>query len=440
MKPVVLAGSLASADRGHMLRSLASFAGKSADQWLPPPHPAGSGSLPLSWRDVRALPASQLCDAVAAAGPNHCIDAWSYASRALAAMMAGDYHASRHLAYYAQLRAALSILANLGVGVFNGVNYAIRPDGSILRLDSSPPGRPNGRGLGTHSVVWEALRLWANGSTTSKIFLDLVRIRGVSLRECLSAIWPGFPSVGAATALIEAWGVDLKKWKDEHQYRNISSYTPQALNPLSLTTQDASSFIRSFWSLFEPAGGAGFDNLDRFLLRSLLLKQHRVVTGNSRYKSGSIDSRYDELPARIRALASKEFLTNAQQPRGPEMLQRAAAIVNPARPTEMLGRAFLLLRAATAFTHTSFVEAGLDIETDLRPWIDQWAASRGFWAPTTPLDDPADLWADIEWALVEFDDSLDPAPPSLNAWLRAGPNGAPTIFEAERIAVWSLSA
>jgi len=440
MKPVVLQSALDVADRGHVLRSLANFANKPVDQWLPPPHPARSGQLPLAWRDVRALRNPQLCDAVAAAGPNHCIDAWSYASRALAALMAGDFHAARHLAYYAQLRAGLSILANLGVGVFNRVNYVVCANGSFTRLDSSPADRPNNAGLGTHDVVWEALRMWAAGPETSKAFLDLVKIRGVSLRECLSSIWPGFATVGAASTLIEAWGVDLRRGKDEHRYRNISSYTPQAFNPLPLDTQDASNFIRSFWSLFEPTGGGGFDNLDRFLLRSLLLKQHRLVTGNSRYAKGSIDHRYDELPARIRALAPKEFLINAQQPRGPDMLQRAAVSTSPARPTEMLGRAFLLLRAATAFTHSSFVEAGLDAGTALRPWLDQWAASRGFWAPTDPLDDPVDLWADIEWALVEFDESLTPPPTSLNAWLRAGPNGAPTIFEAERIAVWSLCA
>ena len=113
------------ADRGHILRATANFRGKPASAWLSPRHPAGSGSLPSSWQQVLKLPAQQLIEAVAAAAPNHCIDGWSYVSRAMSALLAGDLHAARHLSYYAELRAGLSLLGSLGIGIFNGINFVV---------------------------------------------------------------------------------------------------------------------------------------------------------------------------------------------------------------------------------------------------------------------------------------------------------------------------
>lgn len=434
----IIAGVLANADRGHMLGALATFSKKSPDQWCPVGHPANDGQLP-DWRTLSSVPVKQAIEAVAAAAPNHCIDGWSYASRALSAVLAGDSHAARHLAYYAQLRAGLSILANLGVGIFNRTNFVVTAAGAIARLDTSP--RRNGPGLGTHDVVWAALKDWASDAQTSRVFLELVKIRGSSLKDCLDAIWPGMPAAGAATTLIEAWGVDLRRGKDEHRNRNISSYSPQAMNPLAAIAPDGLRFVEGFWRLFEPTSGSSFDNVDRFLLRSLLLKQHRTVAGNMDYANGAIASRYDELPASIRGLTSVEFLTNAQQPRSPELLQRANSTTLPASATEMLARAFLLLRAATAFTHSSFVEAGFSSAGgDLRPWIDPWAEARGFWAPASPLADPIDLWTDVELAMIEFLDSLDPEPASMNDWMKKHAKGLPTLYEAERVGVWSLCA
>lgn len=436
----ILTAILKTADRGHMLSALARFANKVPDQWCPAGHPASGGQLP-DWRTLPSYPASIAIEAVAAAAPNHCIDGWSYASRGLAAVLAGDGHAARHLAYYAQLRAGLSILSNLGVGIFNRTNFVITEAGTIVRLDTPPPSRANGPGMGTHDIVWAALKQWVTDTQTSRLFLDLVKIRSTSLKECLDAIWPGISATGAATTLIEAWGVDLRRGKEEHKYRNISSYSPQAMNPLGAIAPDGLHFVKGFWNLFEPTSGSSFDNLDRFLLRSLLLKQHRTIANNQKYNTGAIASRYNELPAAIRGLASLAFLTNAQQPRNPDLLQKANTATQPAQATEMLARAFLLLRVATAFTHTSLVEAGVSCAGgDLRPWIDPWAESRGFWSPANPLADPIDLWADVELAMIDFVDSLNPEPISMNDWMMRSAKGLPTVYEAERVGLWSLCA
>ena len=433
-------GVLQMADRGHLLGALAGFANQAGDQWCPIGHPANNGQLP-AWKSWGTTTSAQAIEAVAATIPNHCIDGWSYASRSLSAVLAGDGHAARHLAYYAQLRAGLCILANLGVGIFNRTNFVITTSGGIQRLDDPPQGRPKGLGMGTHDIVWEALKAWSSEVATSRTLLELIKIRGTSLRECLDAIWPGIPATGAATLLIEAWGLDLKRGKNEHVYRNISSYSPQAMNPLAALAPDGLKFVTDFWSMFEPTSGPTFDKLDRYMLRSLLLKQHRTITNEMNYGGGAIATRYDELPPAIRALAPVEFLTNALQPRRPALLQLADASTSPAQPIEMLARAFLLLRAATALTYGSLVEAGVSCAAgEMRPWLDPIAAARGFWPPARPLTDPVDLWMDVELALMDFNESIEPVPVSLNDWMTRSAKGLPIIFEAERIGVWSLCA
>jgi hypothetical protein len=140
-------------------------------------------------------------------------------------------------------------------------------------------------------------------------------------------------------------------------------------------------------------------------------------------------------------LASLDFLTGIVDPGDPSLLLAARATTQPAEPTEMLARSYILLRGATAFTHSALLEAGLDLSAgDLRPWIDEFAQQRGFWAPAAPLADPVDLWADIELAMIDFNASRDPAPACWHEWMSLSNKGLPQISEIERVGVWSLSA
>lgn len=427
---------LAAADRSFIVGALAKIANKEPSHWLPAPHVASTGGLSLKWAKVAATPPSQIIDAIAVSGPTHCVDGWGFAARALSSLVAGDSHAARHMAYYAQLRAGLSILANLGVGVFNGTNVIIDGAGAVQRVD------PGGgySGLGTHHIAWAALREWANNPTSAAIFLDLVRFRGSSLNDTLTEIWPGFSRVGAAAGLIEAWGLDLKTGLDERRHRNTSSYAPQALNALSSNIPNNLRYLDHIWRLFEPSGTGSFDALDRHLLRSVLWKQQALVEPSAPMTHGSIASQYDNLPAALRSLASKDFLTGVSDPARPELIRLAEAKTTPPASLNMISRALLLLRMATAFTQTSLTEAGVDRASGaLRPWLDQLGDARGFWPISAPLPNADDLWEDTRLALEDLD-SVRKSPPSrLHDWRSAGWGGLPVLQEAERIAMWSFS-
>ena len=60
----------------------------------------------------------QLSQYIAASIVLHCSDGWSFFGAAVSSLLHGDPHRARHLAYYAELRAAMSLLAAFGIGVF----------------------------------------------------------------------------------------------------------------------------------------------------------------------------------------------------------------------------------------------------------------------------------------------------------------------------------
>ena len=420
------------ADRGHLQAVLSTFSGRPSGAWLGPGHPAAKGVLPNTWQRVRGLPPGQVVEALAVAAPNHCIDAWGFTARTLGALMAGDAHSARHLAYYAQLRSALSILAHVGVGLFNRINFAVDSGGAIHRLDPANQ-------LGTHQAVWAALKEWVSMPTTAQTFFEMVRIRGTNLKDSIELIWPGVAVSSVSKMLMASWGVDLKRGKAEHAFRNESSYAPQLPNPIGMVPAEMLSFVDGMWRHLEPAGGGSFDSLDRYLVRLIFQEQHFAMTGDRNYVHGPIGLRYEQLPQAIQGMASRDFLCGIDEPNSPELFQRAANARGGA--LEMAARAVLLCRIATAFTQTNFTEAGVVMGSGaLRPWLNELAEIRGFWPPNAPLADPVELWADVELALLDLDVSRDPTPVCLNDWLIKSAKGLPILAEAERVGVWSLAS
>ena len=429
---------LAKADSAHVISFLSTVIGKPVGSWLAPNHPGSNGQLPRLWKTVDKLSDLERVQVTAASAPLHCLDGWAYVSRAMAALLAGDVHAARHLAYYAQLRAGISILNNLGIGIFNGINFVVRSDGSTERVD--PAQAPSGKGVGTHHIVWDALDAISRDSRMANLILEGMPVRDSTLADCLAAIWPSYSSLSAAGELIAAWGVDLRRGKREHVFRNISSYAPTALNPLTCNPAAAVEFISSAWSLFEPAAGSGFDALDKHILRSVLNRQKQMFEENG-YATHSIAHRYDELTALVRGLASRDFLTGATDPEVPIVLTYARSAADPAEPEHMISRALLLLRVALGVTVSSLMAAGYGIDgPGLRPLLDPIAAAKGFVDPSAPAEAMSDLWDDVTLALEELTKAAQPSVASLHTWLGRKPVGLPTVSEGERIALWGLCA
>lgn len=431
---------LSQADRGHILNALSSFSG-TAREWLRIGHPAAGGALPTDWDDVRSLPAADLIEAVAVSAPNHCLDGWTFLARTLQSLTAGDYHTARHLAYYSQLRSALSMLANLGIGIFNGINFVVTSGGAIRRLDPSTVRRrgvtrESPRGIGTHSIVWDTLKSWVSQPDTASTFLDLLTVAGIPLGDAIETLIPGSRGAVTATRLLESWGLDLRRGKVEHGFRNTSSYQPHLLHEISEPADECAQFLEHFWSQLEPVGERGFELLDRRLFRNLLWDLHNVVSPDVPLSNGTLATNFGFLQPQLQALMSLSFLIGDEDADDLALVTYARSRRDPATALEMTSRALLLCRAATAFTRSSLVDAG---NADMLPWVTELALSRGFVPTDAALETPLDLWFDIETALADL--RLARAAPfgSLNGWLSAPTTGLPILTQAERVSVWALA-
>ena len=93
----------------------------------------------------------ELADYLAASAPTHCCDGWAFLGRAVASHLRGDPDTARHLVYYAELRAAMAMLATEGIGYFSRLHFSIdkQQKASI------------GARTGTHVATWAILEEWA---------------------------------------------------------------------------------------------------------------------------------------------------------------------------------------------------------------------------------------------------------------------------------------
>lgn len=142
----------------------------------------------------------QLAQYIAASPLLHCTDGWSYLGKSISAMLRGDPHRARHLAYYAELRAAMALLATNGIGVFDNHHYVISGPNSVtkLRIKSS-----------THEFVWDCLEYWCTQALSGDLFARIVRPNARSLNSWLAPIGGSIAVAAQARQWFLQWGMDL---------------------------------------------------------------------------------------------------------------------------------------------------------------------------------------------------------------------------------------
>ncbi len=436
---------LASPDK--IIHTLASFSGKPASQWLPTTHPCKTGQILTSTsgkkpiqtlnKTRRTYTDNELIDTVTVNGPNHCIDGWSFLSRAFSALIEQDLHACRHLAYYAQLRASLGILSCAGIGIFNGLNVVIDKNGGVHKLENNDE---HHRGSGTHNAVWEAIEAWANIEENAKYFLDSAPLNGITFSECIDSIWPSQQSSSIVAPIINNWGLDLRFGAKDHKRRNISSYAPHEFNQISTNFIEDMAFVREIWELMQPSSTNGYTDIDVFLLRNILHTVHQThhagPNRNRPINEGALKSRYDQLDPSIQSYISKTFILSTSDI--PDLISFATKENDD--PKTMIARAVLLLRISTGFVQRAFSEAGFSTDgTSAHPWLEPIGIAKGFWSSNSGICEPmASLWDEVQYSLEDLDTSLSGSPADTQAWYATGKTGWPQIIQTERVAMWGL--
>lgn len=342
-----------------------------------------------------------LAQYIAASVALHSNDGWSYLGRSVACLLVGDTHRALHLAYYAELRAAMSLLASAGIGIFNSQHFIVPTMNTTAKLRL---------GNGTHVTAWLALEEWSQQRSSGALFAQLVRPEGRTLDE-----W--FHPQGGASALAPQakswfmqWGMDLGLSTKDRDARNESSYRPDGMpRTWELNAKEGLEFVRDMWNALEPSTTSSFEQIDRHILRLAIERYFLGSVGRAASNSDPAFVALVEAMISAQSLASategrlKTFLLRQSVAEDP-LIFRFSAVAPGAPATDafaVISRAVLLLRVATGSAQDLLHQAGLDAAA-LSFWWQKLGEARGLWQPNSPPTALADLWADIQDCLREI--------------------------------------
>jgi hypothetical protein len=382
----------------------------------------------------------QLSQYIAASTVLHCSDGWSYLGRAFLALLGGDAARAIHLAYYAELRAAMSLLATEGIGVFSNRHFFIDAPNSAKMMQTKS---------GTHNFVWDCLKYWGVQSASGLLFSRLVRPYGRALDDWLVPVGGSASVAPQAQRWFLQWGMDLKILSADRDARNISSYRPGGL-----PRQDAAeavlalNFVRETWSALEPSPLSNFEGIDRHILRIALENIFRGTSGKSPSDDPEMFNTlvvgvlgHQDLPAHLRDGWAR-FLQRQTVP--DDLLLLEYSKQDPATALghfAVMSRATLMLRIASGAA-AEMIEAAGFTSNDTAFWSRGLGRDRGLTDALDPDGAATELWADVDGHLREVSDFQNRYTPADQTFSLAGAEIGRSLFglgSCERVAIWSLT-
>lgn len=360
----------------------------------------GSVLSPVRQKHLREL--------IAASAVTHCIDGWAMLGRAAGSTLLGDPHSARHLAYYAELRAACSLLARSGIAVLSGQHLVVDAHGTVMPIMR----RSFVRGQsGTHVAAWAFLQEWSTTADAADMMASVLSPEGIALSEWFT----GRPAWARWRASASGWlkelGVDIQLLARDQFARNEASYRPNTIRTdrVSLSACDNSRFVTDLWSLAEP-GAHPFARLDSSLLRIAIERAYRSATGigsdlQSKQYLSDVQTLVDQQDlAESHRSRLMNYLVRDASPDDPFVFQAALSrskAINPAHHLHAMARATLMLRVATGASRQMLHNAGIESRL-LDFWWQKLAVSRSISSASSP-DELSDAWADITEAVDQID-------------------------------------
>lgn len=381
---------------------------------------------------------------IAASSVLHCIDGWGYLGRSIEAGLKGDSDVSRHLGYYAELRAAMSILATEGIGIFGNFNFVVKQNRLCEQVNGS----------GTHIFTWDVLEYWASTNMATDLLFKIIKPGGIPLSEWLDqfSMGSGFRSIIAKQWLFQ-WGIDIKRLALDRDARNIASYNPTSLaSSRALSIDNTLQMVNEFWNAYEPLEFFRFHKSDRFLLKNSLEQYFKSLHPNRRshrqarriYERQIRNMLHGLSPGDLTSEDWANYLINDRPKNSMTILDEAKGEAGPTNSNHhkhVIARAALLLRLATGSCeeHIKTVP-GFDRD-HLRFWWTTVGEDRCLWHDGKDPDEFTDLWADIRDAIEDISSWLQ-SPPSretsyYNMWKEI-PSAAGLLGSTERIGLWGL--
>jgi hypothetical protein len=374
------------------------------------------------------LNAQHLIKYVSESAPNHVIDGWSCLGRAVEFGLRGDTYSSIHLGYYAELRAAMGLLAAEGVGIFSRRHAIIDERGVIRPFPFSA--KPNKPALcGTHAVVWPILDHWAGLQGAVDFIDELIQPNMFSLSTWLTRLDVSVPLQAVARQWLSTWGIDLAAAESDHNLRNLASYRPsQFRKPLQADRNELIEFIEQLWRLFEPSPGRRFPNLERLLLRQVIRRSHPLRVAENKLQQLDMNS--------TEAQNWSAYLSNVNDPLPLRLVAKRTPIEEPKCFMRVIARAALLLFVATSASRRLLTNARFTAP-DLAFWWMRHGEERCLWEAGTAPSDPLDIWQDILQSITASETwRATNTGGSLQHW--RGSESREILGAFELVAIWGL--
>lgn len=412
-----------------------------ADRWLDPQNPYSTetakavSSLKKEGRHSR----QQLNEYIAVSSVLHCFDGWAFLGRGLAADILGDSPSARHFAYYAELRAAMSILASQGVGVFRRTHIVVHDDGASTPVTLTKSG-------GTHEFAHLALRHWAEAGGP-RVLSRIVAPAGFGLSEWL-ALFDNSPAAQRlfATEIVKQWGLDLKLFALDRNARNEASYRPNTISSTSESSSSSLNFAVALWRLCEPGYRSAFRTFDRHLLLHSVATLFRLCSDDSIVRAppeyeGRVERMLNGLSMSPNERADyRRFLIPGTGLTGLiENAQRKSNRTAVGSSASILSRATLLLHLATGCARDLLTSIP-DFQEHLRFWWEEVGGNRTLWVVDSPPEACSDLWNDAAEALEGVREFMaEPSSPtSRSLFWRDYATDVAVLGTTERICLWGL--
>ena len=355
-------------------------------RWLTKNHPYNADVIQIL-QNVADIDGPKLGEYIAASAPLHLVDGWNYLSRAFDAASRGDRGSAYHLAYYAELRAAISLLATEGIGIFNERHIVLND-----HMEPTEFGKSSRKS--THRATWLLLSEWSQETGRATRLLKAITVESKSLSEWLKAIGVVEPAQHlVANEWLSAWSVDLKILSTDSVRRNEMSYrpsrirvpAPQSVNPLLELVNP----ICDSWAELDPEASGARAALDLSLLRRAI----SLVVKKGLCNYSSFGQALGSLELRMRALTYQALGTESASATA---IFREAGIrgFQGKAATPILARGLLMLRLASASTASLFAAAGVS-KSDLEFWWSPLGSDLGLWDAPADIETFSDLWTDV---------------------------------------------
>ena len=366
---------------------------------------------------------------MAASTFTHNADGWAYLSRGVDALLNCDISSCIHLVYYAELRAAMSIMACSGILQINKrtLYFDANANGNVSGVSASSR-FPSG----THIAIIKLFEEWSNSTKIWDVMKNLKMAGGLTLLD-----WGQSTNIGSlqstSSSIIDDWLRDWQKdlvnaLNDDHALRNIVSYNPQ-IRGRCLPRNYEASIIRpliEIWSELLPLDGQIYSILDSHLVGSYLSRLYNgvYVDPNSRSTSSStqqarISLSYDKYIEIIKTAFglndSGMFMVFKESHNGTQKSFIIEQSQKNTLPTDisidkcisMICRSILLLLIGAGMCDNLLSVSNTNRNSFLDPWWRAFTSNNGLQKTPDDLDNAFDLYSDIEDATVYLMGLLD---------------------------------